>query len=309
MSNSPLKNQGGYPILSGGNTGVPVQDMFSIPSIGVNQLDTTAGFTQGLFTSPSSYRIPSAQLQTSPTAAAGSGFMGNMGNFAKTAAGGAAIAGGVGGIIQGLVGRRKRRNEQRRAKAEYLKQKRAFSAFDTSNLAAGFQNTFKGMQNTFEDLTVNQKQAQFESQQNQQNQANIMSNFAGAAGGSGIASLAQVIANQSQLATQKASASIGLQESRNEMMSAKAAASNQAMERKGEMQAQTMRLKGADSARNLRYQKQQMELGFAMQEKAAADQAVQTANAALFGGIGSLATTALTAGLMPPGAGAAVGAA
>jgi len=300
MSNSPLKYQGGYPILSGGGTGtVPVQDMFSMPSIGASSVNV-GGTPAGMFNLPG-YTESALNPTLGSAAGSGSNFMGNMGNFAKTAAGGAAIAGGVGGIIQGLVGRRKRRNEQRRAKAQYLKQKRAFSAFDTSNLAAGFQNTFKGMQNTFEDLTVNQKQAQFESQQNQQNQANIMSNFAGAAGGSGIASLAQVIANQSQLATQKASASIGLQESRNEMMSAKAAASNQAMERKGEMQAQTMRLKGADSARNLRYQKQQMELGFAMQEKQAADQAVQAANAALFGGIGSLATTALTAGLMPPG--------
>ncbi len=303
MSNSPLKDQGSYPILSGGNTNtVPVQNMFSIPSLGPSSLGV-GGTPAGMFNLPG--YTESALNNYSPKFGSGTGsgseFMGNIGQFARTAAGGAAIAGGLGGIIQGLVGRRKRRNEQRRAKAQYLKQKRAFSAFDTSNLAAGFQNTFKGMQNTFEDLTVNQKQAQFEAQQNQQNQANIMSNFAGAAGGSGIASLAQVIANQSQLATQKASASIGLQESRNEMMSAKAAASNQAMERKGEMQAQTMRLKGADSARNLRYQKQQMELGFAMQEKQAADQAVQAANAALFGGIGSLATTALTAGLMPPG--------
>lgn len=299
MSNSPLKD-----LIDGGTYGtanVSGGTAFRLPSLGPSSLDV-GGTPAGMFNLPG--YTESALDSYSPKFGSGTGgsnFMGNMGQFAKTAAGGAAIAGGIGGIIQGLVGRRKRRNEQRRAKAQYLKQKRAFSAFDTSNLAAGFQNTFKGMQNTFEDLTVNQKQAQFESQQNQQNQANIMSNFAGAAGGSGIASLAQVIANQSQLATQKASASIGLQESRNEMMSAKAAASNQAMERKGEMQAQTMRLKGADSARNLRYQKQQMELGFAMQEKQAADQAVQAANAALFGGIGSLATTALTAGLMPPG--------
>jgi len=303
MSNSPLKY-----LIDGGTYGtanVSGGTAFRLPSLGPSSLDV-GGTPAGMFNLPG-YTESALNPTLGSATGGGSNFMGSMGNFARTAAGGAAIAGGVGGIIQGLVGRRKRRNEQRRAKAQYLKEKRAFSAFDTSNLAAGFQNTFKGMENTFEDLTVNQKQAQFESQQNQQNQANIMSNFAGAAGGSGIASLAQVIANQSQLATQKASASIGLQESRNEMMSAKAAASNQAMERKGEMQAQAMRLKGADSARNLRYQKQQMELGFAMQEKQAADQAVQAANAALFGGIGSLATTALTAGLMPPGAGAAVG--
>ena len=71
------------------------------------------------------------------------------------------------------------------------------------------------------------------------------------------------------------------------------------MERKGEYQAQVQRLTGAREARALDYQKQEMELGFAMQEKAAADQAVQQANAALYGGIGSLATTALTGGFAP----------
>jgi len=121
----------------------------------------------------------------------------------------------------------------------------------------------------------------------------------GAAGGSGIAGLAQIIANQSQLATQKASASIGLQESRNEMMAAKGAAANQAMERKGEYQQQMMKFQGARESRMLDYQKQEMELGFAMQEKGAADQAVQAANAALYGGIGQLATTALTGGFSP----------
>jgi hypothetical protein len=118
----------------------------------------------------------------------------------------------------------------------------------------------------------------------------------GAAGSSGIAGLAQIIANQSQLAAQKASASIGLQEAQNQKLAAQGAAQNQMMERKGEFQAQVQRLQGARESRMLDYQKQEMELGFAMQEKAAADQAVQAANAALYGGIGTLATQAVTGG-------------
>ena len=206
------------------------------------------------------------------------------------------MASGVGGIIQGLVGRKKRRARQRAAKKEYEKQRELYSQLDASNLAAGFKNTFTNMENAYEDLTVNQQQAQFMAQQNQQSQANTMEALRGAAGSSGIAGLAQIIANQSQLATQKASASIGLQESRNEQLAARGAAQNLMMERKGEYQAQVQRLAGARESRMLDYQKQEMELGFAMQEKAAADQAVQAANAALYGGIGTLATQAVTGG-------------
>jgi len=84
------------------------------------------------------------------------------------------------------------------------------------------ENKFEGMENAFEDLTVNTQQAEFEAQQNQQMQANIMSNMAGAAGGSGIAALAQSMANQGALQSQKAAASIGAQESQNQKMAAKA---------------------------------------------------------------------------------------
>ena len=216
----------------------------------------------------------------------------------------ASVASGVGGIIQGLFGRKKRRAEQRRAKREYQKQRKAYQALDTSNLAAGFKNQFTGMENVYEDLTVNQQQAQFEAQQGAQSRANIMQSMRGAAGGSGIAGLAQVMANQSQLANQRAAASIGQQESANRRAAAQGAARIQSMERQGEYQAQLQRLRGAADSRSLEWQKQEMELGFAMQEKTAADKAIQDANAALYGGIGSLATTALTGGFGGEGLGA-----
>lgn len=233
-------------------------------------------------------------LPAADAAAAGGGMFSGMKNM--SAAQTMQMAGGIGGIIQGLVGRKKRRAAQRKAKKEYEKQRSLYQALDTSNLAAGFGNAFENMENTYEDMTVNQQQAQFMAQQNQQSQANTMQALRGAAGGSGIAGLAQIIANQSQLATQKASASIGLQEAQNQKFAAQGAAQNQMAERKGEYQAQAQRLAGAREARGLDYQKQEMELGFAMQEKAAADQAVQAANAALYGGIGSLTTQALTGG-------------
>ena len=89
--------------------------------------------------------------------------------------------------------------------------------------AMEFKNPFENMENTFEDLTVNQQQAQFQSQQGNQQRANAMQQLKGAAGGSGIAGLAQAMANQGQLQTQRISASIGMQESQNQMASARGA--------------------------------------------------------------------------------------
>jgi len=298
------------------------QELIKIEPLTITPLDTTSnstyvdgfrlpGYMQSTYANPT---VSGASFDLSNATVSGNDFL-DLSNpkFMSPASGGGMfsgfknmsaaqqmqVAGGIGGIIQGLVGRRKRRDAQRRAKKEYEKQRALYQALDTSNLAAGFGNAFENMENTYEDLTVNQQQAQFIAQQNQQSQANAMQALRGAAGSSGIAGLAQIIANQSQLAAQKASASIGLQEAQNEKLAAQGAAQNQMMERKGEFQAQVQRLQGAERSRALDYQKQEMELGFAMQEKAAADQAVQAANAALYGGIGSLATTALTGGFAP----------
>ena len=75
-------------------------------------------------------------------------------------------------------------------------------------------------ENVYEDLTVNQQQAQFQSQQGAQQRSNILGGLRGAAGGSGIAGLAQSLANQGQLQTQQISASIGQQEARNQALAA-----------------------------------------------------------------------------------------
>ena len=68
------------------------------------------------------------------------------------------------------------------------------------------------MQNVYEDMTVNQQEAEFTRQQQFQNQANILQQLRGAAGASGIAGLAQALANQGALDAQKAAVSIGKQE-------------------------------------------------------------------------------------------------
>jgi len=90
------------------------------------------------------------------------------------------------------------------------------------------------MENTFEDLTVNQQQAQFQAQQQAQQRADVMQNLRGAAGGSGIAGLAQALANQQQTQTQQISASIGQQEAANQRASAQGAMSVQRMTQQAE---------------------------------------------------------------------------
>ena len=61
-----------------------------------------------------------------------------------------------------------------------------------------------------------------------------MQNMKGAAGSSGIAGLAQALANQGSLQTQQISASIGQQESRNQVAAAKGAAAIQTYDRQGQ---------------------------------------------------------------------------
>ena len=104
--------------------------------------------------------------------------------------------------------------------------------------ALTFENPYENMENAYEDLTVNQQQAQFQAQQGAQQRANIMEGLRGAAGASGIASLAQTMANQGQLMTQRISASIGAQEARNQALLAQGAQTADMAERKGDLMKQ-----------------------------------------------------------------------
>ena len=128
------------------------------------------------------------------------------------------------------------------------------------------KNMYANMENPYEDLTVNQQQAQFQSQQMDTQSANIMRGLKGAAGASGIASLAQVMANQGQLATQRISASIGQQESRNQMLLARGASAADMAESGGE---QWVQAAGMDRAATI--------LGMEYGEAAGANLAAQTA--------------------------------
>ena len=144
------------------------------------------------------------------------------------------------------------------SKIEREKQEAALNKQKDEYKAMKFKNPFQGMENTFEDLTVNQQQAQFQSQQGNQQRANVMQNMKGAAGSSGIAGLAQAMANQGQLQTQRISASIGAQESQNQMASARGATAVQNAERQGDQWVQQAEMQmGQTTGANAAYQQSQ----------------------------------------------------
>jgi len=198
----------------------------------------------------------------------------------------------VGGLAQiggSLIGGRARRREEAAARAQ-MNQRMA----EYENMQ--FENPYENLQNTAEDLTVNQQQAQFLAQQQQQGLANTMGALQGAAGGSGIAGLAQAMANQQNTNLQQASASIGQQEAANQAIAAQQAAQIQQLEAKGAMSVQDMEL-----------QRNQTLLGMSQQRLAGAQQARQQATQQLVGGIGNIAAAGVgfmdQAGILPPGMG------
>ena len=201
------------------------------------------------------------------------------------------MIGGIAGIAQGLIGRAKRRREQRAASAEYRRMRAEYRNLDTSNLADNLQNPYA--ENVFEDLTVNQQAARFQEQQSSAARQNIMDTLRGAAGGSGIAGLAQSLANQATTAAQQASASIAQQEQRNQVLAAK----GELQVQRGEDMVQRMKLSGAERSRALQRAQTETLFGMAQQRRAAADLAVAQGDAALMGGIGALAGTVLTGGV------------
>jgi len=184
---------------------------------------------------------------------------------------GAIVVGGIGAGVS-LINANKNRataeDAAEKAEIQRNEQKKALDKQKEEYKAMEFKNPFADMENTFEDLTVNQQQAQFQAQQGVQQRANIMQNMKGAAGGSGIAGLAQALANQGQLQTQRISASIGQQESRNQAMAAKGAASIQSLERQGDQ-----------SVQQFNTDRQATLLGMQMGETTGANMAFQQAQA------------------------------
>tara|TARA_R110001592_G_scaffold321800_2_gene600436 strand:+ start:2433 stop:3086 length:654 start_codon:yes stop_codon:yes gene_type:complete len=190
------------------------------------------------------------------------------------------------------------KNQQEIAKASVEKQKEEYKAFD-------FKNPYA--ENVYEDLTVNQQQAQFQAQKGDQMRSNILEGLKGAAGSSGIAGLAQAMANQGQLQTQQISASIGMQEAQNQKLKAQGELKTQAGEAMVQ-QAESGRVAtllgmeyGELTAANAGVQQ-----GYAARQSAAAMELERVnANKAMtgqiIGAVGSVAGGVLTGGLTKGG--------
>ena len=170
---------------------------------------------------------------------------------------------GLAGIAGGIIGSGKRKREMREAQAQYNRQMANFKNLDTSN-------AYAGMENTMEDLTVNQGQAEFAAEQQNQALANTMSGLQGAAGGSGIAALAQSLANQQSQNMRTASLSIGQQEQANQMAERNMAGQLDMQERAGELQSRQMKKEQTETLLGMSQQR----LGAAKAAKAAATKSI-----------------------------------
>ena len=158
-------------------------------------------------------------------------------------------------------------------------QKEEYKSMQFKNPFAGMQNKFANLENTYEDLTVNQQQAQFQAQQGAQQRANIMQSLRGAAGGSGIAGLAQAMAGQGQLQTQRISADIGQQESRNQALMARGATAVDLAKATGASQVQTAQMQGQQWVQQSEMNRQATLLGMQMGQTAGAETALASARA------------------------------
>ena len=192
--------------------------------------------------------------------------------MAFIAAGAAIVSAGVGlyKAIDGGIRAKKARKAAEKAQREIDKQKAMFASLDTSN-------PYANMENTMEDLTVNQQSAEFMKQQQMQSQANILDQLRSSAGGSGIAALAQTLANQGNLAAQKASADIAKQEQANQMAERQEASKIQGLEREGEL-----------ISRQAEAGKIQSLLGLAADEKSNQLAAQSAGREDMFGGISDI---------------------
>ncbi len=175
-----------------------------------------------------------------------------------------AVVGGAAKMMAANKERKARKKEQQRANREMAKQKAALQGLELSN-------PYADMQNTMEDLAINQQQVDYERQQTAVNQANTMQALQGAAGGSGIAGLAQQVMNQGQQAAQRTAANIGQQERANQQMRAQQAA-----------QLQNQRAQGEQWVYNKQQENITGQLRMAAAEKAAATEGLTQANTAMW---------------------------
>ena len=201
---------------------------------------------------------------------------------------------GVAKFIGGKKAKKEAEEKAEEAKAEMDKRKAEYAQLDTSNPYADYQNMMA--ENVYEDMTVNQQQAEFQREQQEQQRANIMQGLQGAAGGSGIAALAQQMANQGTLDARQAAASIGEQESAQQQLKAQ----GELITQQGEQAAMGKRVEGEIMSREMERNKVMTLMGMSQSEMAAHNQQAAQSEAQMWSGLGDIAggvTSGISMGL------------
>lgn len=177
------------------------------------------------------------------------------------------LIGGATQIAGSLIGGRRRRRQARQAEAAFNTARQQFQDFQ-------FENPYAGLENTFEDATINQQATQFQAQQTDAALAQALqaATMAGGAPGG-----AQAIAQAALRSKAGISADIAKQEQ-----------ANQARALAQEAKLNQLVARGEDTMQARNYARTQQMLNLASVEKNAADQARAQATAGLVGGIGSM---------------------
>ena len=215
-------------------------------------------------------------------------------SFLLVGAAAISVGTGVAKAIGGHKAKKRAEEKAEKARQEMEARKEEYAGLDTSNPYADYQNMMA--ENVYEDMTVNQQQAEFEREQQEQQRANIMQGLQGAAGGSGIAALAQQMANQGSLQARQAAASIGAQEASQQELKAK----GELIVQEGEQKAMEKRVEGEIMSRDMERNKVMTLMGMSQQEMAAHNQAAADAERQKWEGITSAgigAASALTGGI------------
>ena len=180
-----------------------------------------------------------------------------------------AIIGGAAQVAGSLIGSGKRKREQKKAQLQNQADEAAVRDFQ-------FTNSYKGLENTAEDLTVNNQAANFQAAQTDQALAGALdaSTQGNAAGGGN----AIALANAALGAKQGISNDLAAQESQNQQLRQQEASNLQAAEAQGEQDLQSQRYTQAGT--NLELSGSRLQ---------AANAARQQATNQLVGGIGQIA--------------------
>ena len=186
------------------------------------------------------------------------------------------IIGGAAQVAGSVIGGRARRREEKDARAQHQGNLDRVNNFQ-------FQNEFANLENTAEDLTVNNQAANFQAQQNDQGLAQGLDAVVASGGGGGGA---QAIANAALQSKQGLSNSLAQQEQGNQQLRLQQAGQNQRLEAQGAGQLQAQQYAHAGDT-----------LDLSNNRLNAAQDARTQATAGLTQGLGSIVGGVATGGL------------